>query len=971
MALTAKFTADFTSFYSAVEKAEDVLVDLSKGANKVDASLKRMVDGFSGRKLIQEATLLAESVQAVGGATKLTDAELRRVAATTAEAADKMRRMGMEVPKSFTDIATAAKRLDTSIEQIDEALEKAQAEAKRTADALAKLDDQFSGKNIIQEANLMAAAIQKAGGTSKLTDAELKRVAATVSEATAKMKAMGVDVPPGMQKLADATKGVGESAKKSTSLLSGMAGQLAGMFTIGAVVAFGREILQAGDQIQKMADQTGLTVEEVQKLQHIAGQSGTSIESLVGAVQNLQQRLGDDNSGAAGAIKKLGINLNELKSQTPYQQMVTLAEGIRNIKDPTEQASEAAKIFGKSWKEILPAIKSGMEGVGNEAPLMADEVVKSLDRIGDALTRAKALGITWGATLVTAIEKAGFAVGDFLSRFNPQHFGVATSQILKMQAALNDRTGLVGALTQAQQASTKLVKVIGSDVKPVIAATAEEEYRFNQRLMDSVKANEAAARAANERAEAIQKMSKEGLGAEFEWQNQILLTKFKLEQLTVVEKQLYEQTRTMTDFVVQHKGEMFPEPPQSTLEAWKKGQKAIETTMPLMMKLESVARSSIGGLNDIFQRAFEGGGGAAGAIKSFATNALGSLLKMIPGVGAVLSQFAGTFVSLISKVFGKSEETSKVSPLRDEFFKLQGGIEALNPKVMQLTGNLKLVQAVFDARTVEQYNKAIGELTDLFELQTKALGDVDATAKKYGLTIEDLGPAWAKQELDKKAQELWKDYQLLISAGADHTKVLEKMSGAVNEYVNNAMKMGSEVPEAMRPMLEAMIQNGTLLDANGNKITNLEESGISFAMTMTEGFKSLIEEVQKLTDIISRSLGTALKKIPKPDAPWEDWPPPPEMPDYSGNNNSSAPAWGGPQAMGSAGRVTKPTLFLAGEAGAEDFAFSGANKRFNGGTDGGITINVQGSVISERQLAQIVNDANERRYQNKRYVRAG
>ena len=46
------------------------------------------------------------------------------------------------------------------------------------------------------------------------------------------------------------------------------------------------------------------------------------------AVQNLQQRLGDDSSGAAGAIKKLGINLEQLKQQGPYQQLITLATAI-------------------------------------------------------------------------------------------------------------------------------------------------------------------------------------------------------------------------------------------------------------------------------------------------------------------------------------------------------------------------------------------------------------------------------------------------------------------------------------------------------------------------------------------------------------------------------------------------------------------------------------------------------------------
>jgi hypothetical protein len=136
--------------------------------------------------------------------------------------------------------------------------------------------------------------------------------------------------------------------------------------------------------------------------------------------------------------------------------------------------------------------------------------------------------------------------------------------------------------------------------------------------------------------------------------------------------------------------------------------------------------------------------------------------------------------------------------------------------------------------------------------------------KKYGFTIEQLGPALARQELDKKAQSLYQDFQILTSAGIDHGLVLEKMSVGINEYVNNALAMGAEVPIAMRPMIEQMIQMGLLTDAAGNRIMDLEGSGISFAMTMSEGFKALIKEVQALTDAISRGLGLAIASIPQP-----------------------------------------------------------------------------------------------------------
>ena len=66
----------------------------------------------------------------------------------------------------------------------------------------------------------------------------------------------------------------------------------------------------------------------------------------------------------------------------------------------------------------------------------------------------------------------------------------------------------------------------------------------------------------------------------------------------------------------------------------------------------SVFGSDMGGLNAIFQRAFEGGGGLGGAIQSFATGALSKALNFVPIVGPLLSNFAGAFVSGFKRLFG-------------------------------------------------------------------------------------------------------------------------------------------------------------------------------------------------------------------------------------------------------------------------------------------------------------------------------
>jgi hypothetical protein len=240
---------------------------------------------------------------------------------------------------------------------------------------------------------------------------------------------------------------------------------------------------------------------------------------------------------------------------------------------------------------------------------------------------------------------------------------------------------------------------------------------------------------------------------------------------------------------------------------------------------------------------------------------IGSMIgSFVPAIGPMLAPAIEGVTKLFSSLFGGGEEAQKVSPLRDEFFALAGGIETLNPKVEKLTGNFALVEGVLRAETVEEYNAAIGELNGLFAMESAAIEEVTATAQKYGITIEELGPAMRRQELDKQAQQLYRDWEMLNAAGIKTSVITKKMADEVNKYVKQATKMGGEVPAAMRPMLERMAEMGVLTDKSGKKVTDLEKSGIKFAMSMSDGFNALISEVQQLSNVLAKSLGVELER---------------------------------------------------------------------------------------------------------------
>jgi hypothetical protein len=114
MALSATFTANFSSFYDAVEKADTKLQDFGAGADKVGGRLTALGNSFSGVKIIQDATLMVKAVEDIGGASKLTEKEMQRLGATTNEAVAKMKALGMDVPKNLQEIADKTKAADKS-----------------------------------------------------------------------------------------------------------------------------------------------------------------------------------------------------------------------------------------------------------------------------------------------------------------------------------------------------------------------------------------------------------------------------------------------------------------------------------------------------------------------------------------------------------------------------------------------------------------------------------------------------------------------------------------------------------------------------------------------------------------------------------------------------------------------------------------------------------------------------------------
>lgn len=193
--------------------------------------------------------------------------------------------------------------------------------------------------------------------------------------------------------------------------------------------------------------------------------------------------------------------------------------------------------------------------------------------------------------------------------------------------------------------------------------------------------------------------------------------------------------------------------------------------------------------------------------------------------------------------------------------------------------------------------------------------DLNSAIERYGFTIEELGPKFAKQKLDEQAALLMNDFRLLTDATGNVDLVINKMSGSINEFIGQALRTGTEVPASMKPMLQKMVEMGLLTDASGNKIEDLEGSGLTFSETMTQGFDRIVKKFDELISKMTKDFPNAIGniKVPEVSVPvrWDI----PDMP--SGLENDYRPRMPDMEGAAAGGMFSRPTLRVIAESKPE------------------------------------------------------
>lgn len=268
-----------------------------------------------------------------------------------------------------------------------------------------------------------------------------------------------------LKNVGGAIGGVGSAVASSTKKLLGLGATLG--ITGAALNLFFQGFADATGAIGDTAERTGISRERFQELSFAAKLTGSSAETLGGALQKMQINVGAATAGSKELkemFKGLGINIKDASGKLKSSDALfdTFVDRISKIKDPSLQAQAAVKVFGKSATELLPLIRGGGAGLkemSDEARrlgiVISDSAVREGETFGDTLDTIHAalsgVGNTIGSALVPQLNILGTRLIENIVKYRPQIEAFATAFAENLPGNIEKVTGFLGDLYDGVQ----------------------------------------------------------------------------------------------------------------------------------------------------------------------------------------------------------------------------------------------------------------------------------------------------------------------------------------------------------------------------------------------------------------------------------------------------------------------------------------------------------------------------------------
>lgn len=302
---------------------------------------------------------------------------------------------------------------------------------------------------------------------------EIVKTEAELKKATKAQEEFNVKAEEASAKLSAVGSKAQEVAEKTKALSAAAAGLL---------VAIGGAAIKSAewaDDLNTLSQQTGITTEDLQKMQYASELVDVSVDDIAGSVSKMRRAMASD--GKQDVFAQLGVSVRDgtgalRDSSTVFYEVL---DRLGKVGNETERDALAMEIFGKSADQLAGIIDDGgasLKALGEEAEnlglILDQDTLDAMNRVNDTLDRLKAqaqgqfakAGAAALEALTPAIEGIVTALSkvlEFIGNLSPQVIKIVTI-IAAVVAAISPVAAIVAKIAGVLSTLSGLLPVIAT-----------------------------------------------------------------------------------------------------------------------------------------------------------------------------------------------------------------------------------------------------------------------------------------------------------------------------------------------------------------------------------------------------------------------------------------------------------------------------------------------------------------------------
>ena len=221
----------------------------------------------------------------------------------------------------------------------------------------------------------------------------------------------------------DALDEIGESLKHGLET-AGIA--LGAREIVGGFKEMIQSTMEAGVEIGRLREETGISAENLSELRYVAASTGTTFEALTKGFKNISTAVHEAEQGnpkATRAFADLGISVADLraKGDDMLAVMRMVADKFRDLPAGIDKNAIATELFKKSGQDLIPVLDSlsgSLDEAKSHAAIFTDDDIQKMKEMHESVADLEA---AWQKFALTITSKVAPAIAVLMNELSSGH----------------------------------------------------------------------------------------------------------------------------------------------------------------------------------------------------------------------------------------------------------------------------------------------------------------------------------------------------------------------------------------------------------------------------------------------------------------------------------------------------------------------------------------------------------------------